>query len=87
MWQHYQNLHGFFSDKFSSSKTLEKDIKNFLFKQDNWVHSMISSHSSDAYWRSVGYIVSHLDGLFEGYKLMAENEWVIKLLFLYICHC
>lgn len=76
MWQHYQNLYSFFKDRFGSHTSLEADIRTFLNKQYDWTKSMVQSNPSDAYWKSVGYIVAQLDGLYDGYKLMAEKDWV-----------
>lgn len=65
---------------------LSPDLKEltvaFMAKQDQWLRAMIVSHpaSEDVYWRHVSYIMAQFDGLYAGYKSVAESEWVGELI-------
>ena len=58
--------------------TTLKKLTSFYAEQDKWTRSMIKNHPSDedAYWRHVAYIMAQFDGLYDGYRAVAEPEWV-----------
>jgi Phospholipase B len=49
-----------------------------MAQQDAWLRLQIVSHNSseDVYWRHASYIIAQLDGLYAGYKSVAEPQWV-----------
>jgi Phospholipase B len=53
-------------------------IVAFMTKQDYWLRSMIVTHpkAEDTFWRHVSYIIAQFDGLYAGYKSVAEPDWV-----------
>ena len=62
-----------------SRPKLEEKLRRYFQKNDEWVRGMISKHSSgDPYWRHVAYIMAQFDGLYDGYKSVADmnKSWV-----------
>jgi len=75
MWQHYTNMKPVFLANWDD-KLISK-LKTFFSDQSKWTNSMINKYGNkDPYWRHVGYINSHFNGLYAGYKQVAEKGWV-----------
>jgi len=74
--QIYQNFVNLKSAMNINDAEKEKLI-GFLAKQDYWLRSMIVKHpkSEDAFWRHISYIIAQFDGLYAGYKSVAESSW------------
>jgi len=63
-----------------------QEAKPILMQQFEWMRSMIRNYSHDSnetlrtYWTHVGYIVAQFDGLYDGYKAVAQPDWVTNSL-------
>ena len=52
-------------------------LKTFFSDQTKWTNTMINKFGAkDPYWRHVSYITSHINGLYAGYKKVAQKGWV-----------
>ncbi|KAI0219164.1 Phospholipase B-like 1 [Lamellibrachia satsuma] len=84
IYQNYVNVKPLVIPKLK--KSLEGKLRQYFQKQDEWLRAMILKYtSSDPYWQHVAYVMSQFDGLYNGYKLVAEKSWpsdvfVIQLL-------
>ena len=70
-----------------ADKTLEGKLRRYFQEQDEWLRTMISKHSgSDPYWRHVAYVMAQFDGLYDGYRSVAEKSWVCFAVKIIICN-
>ncbi|XP_013417551.1 phospholipase B [Lingula anatina] len=74
MYQHYTNMYGVFLNG-KSDKVID-GLKSFYNAQDKWIRQQIEKNLSDPFWRHVWYILCQLDGLYLGYKYMADQKVV-----------
>ncbi len=79
IWENYLNLKPWFlpnSDYNNSINSIEDQVREFFKQQEKWSRNMVIKYGGkDPYWRHVGYIMAHLDGLFAGYKNAADKSW------------
>ncbi|ELU08391.1 hypothetical protein CAPTEDRAFT_181876 [Capitella teleta] len=75
MWMNYMNMRSVFFE--GKSEKVVKKVEDFLLNQEQWAKKNVKLYASkDVYWRHVGLILAQLDGLYDGYKSIADPSWV-----------
>uniref|UniRef100_A0ABM0MB20 Phospholipase B-like n=1 Tax=Saccoglossus kowalevskii TaxID=10224 RepID=A0ABM0MB20_SACKO len=80
IYQHYVNIHSLFLGK--GKEDLERKVRIFFNKQEDWVRQQISDNLSSEYWKAVSVIIAQLDGLVDGYTAYPyENKTLDRFAF------
>ncbi|XP_062991049.1 phospholipase B-like 1 [Elgaria multicarinata webbii] len=70
MCDHIANLYPQLIKNF----VIEKEVKHFMGKQDQWTRQQIKNNKDDPFWRHAGYIIAQLDGLYMGTVEWAKQQ-------------
>ncbi|KAF7248903.1 Phospholipase B [Varanus komodoensis] len=70
MCDHLTNLY----PQLIKNYVIERKVKNFMRKQDQWTRQQIKNNKDDPFWRHAGYIIAQLDGLYMGTLEWAKQQ-------------
>ncbi|KAH0616816.1 hypothetical protein JD844_028228 [Phrynosoma platyrhinos] len=70
MCDHVANLY----PQLIKNIVVEREVKDFMRKQDQWTRQQIKNNKDDPFWRHAGYIIAQLDGLYMGTVEWAKRE-------------
>ncbi|XP_060067445.1 phospholipase B-like 1 [Ylistrum balloti] len=77
IYEHYQNANDFFLSKKSAAYIAK--LQDFLSAQDEWMRQMVVNNQADSVWRHVGLVLDQYDGLIDGYKSAAPDNWKLEV--------